>query len=146
MFGFSTAKLIGLAVAAAAILSFVLMAFHWKEQAADRAEKLALICQTTRDAAVNPKLACKDVPVQITLLGKAVTNLKAGIASQNFAINRMADATKAAQDAAATAQKRASQRVERVEATSTRLSASSRSSVSQAKPCAPSKALTETWR
>jgi hypothetical protein len=48
--GLSTAKLIGLAIAVAAILSFVLLAFHWKHQAADRGEKLAVICQATRDA------------------------------------------------------------------------------------------------
>jgi hypothetical protein len=147
MFGLSTVKLIGLAIAAAAILSFVLLAFHWKHQAADRKEQLATICAATRTVAANPKLACKAVPQQITLLGQAITDLKAGIAKQNAAIDAMgkesarqqADAAKAAQDAR--------ERARGAEATAERLRASAHST--QRLPggvCEPSKAVQETWR
>jgi hypothetical protein len=33
-----------------AALSFVMLALHWKHQAADRGDKLATICQVTRSA------------------------------------------------------------------------------------------------
>jgi hypothetical protein len=76
MFGFSTVKLIGLAVAAAAILSFVLLAFHWKSAMTERGEKLAVICQTTRTASGVPKLKCGEVAAQIQFMGEALNAVR----------------------------------------------------------------------
>lgn len=143
--GLSTAKLIALAVAAAAILSFVLLAFHWKAQAADRKAELATICQATRDAAGKPKLDCKQVALQIKYLGEAVGTLKGAIRSQNAAVDALGVETARQQAEAAQATKAAEKRASRAESASERLLASARSSERQSKPCEPSKALNDAW-
>jgi hypothetical protein len=142
-------KLIGMAAGALAIVLFVTLAFHWKHQAADRGEKLAAICSVTRSAADNPKMKCSDVPVQIKELGDSVTNLKAGVAMQNAAVNALGAKSKADQAAAAEASRNAQARAREAEATSERLKASARAgglpSGSQGQ-CVPSKAVQEAWR
>jgi len=142
----SIPMLIGLAIAAAAILSFVLLAFHWKSQAADRKEQLATICAATRTAADNPKLACKAVPQQITLLGQAIADLKAGIAKQNAAIDAMGKESARQQEEAAKAVLSASTRARGAEDTASRLRASARSTAPLRGVCEPSKAVQENWR
>jgi hypothetical protein len=146
MFGLSTAKLIAFAVAAAAILSFVLLAFHWKHQAADRGEKLAVICQSTRDASGNPKLGCSEVPAQIKFMGEAIGTLTTAIHKQNDAVAAMGAETTRQQADSAKASQAAQERARGAQATSTRLEVSSRAGEAQAKPCEPSKALKGAWQ
>lgn len=146
MMGLSTAKLIAFAVAAAAILSFVLLAFHWKHQAADRGEKLAIICKTTREAADNPKMACGNVTLQIGELGASVKNTKAALERQNAAVSALATESDRQKAEAAKASQKAATRAREAQATSDRLTASSRSGEAQAKPCDASKALKGAWR
>jgi hypothetical protein len=74
----------------------------------------------------NPKLKCSDVPVQIKELGDSVTNLKAGIAMQNAAVDALGAKSKADQAAAAQAVSKAATRAREAEATSERLKASAR--------------------
>lgn len=144
--GLSAAKLIGLAIAAAAILAFVVLAFHWRDTMTARGKKLGTICAATRAAADNQKLDCKLVAQQIGEMGKSIADLKDGIAHQNAAVNALAAKSQADQAEAAQAAQKAATRAHEAQATSDRLSASSRSGEAQAKPCAPSKALTEAWK
>jgi hypothetical protein len=139
-------KLVGFIGAGVGVLIFVLLALHWKHQATDRGEKLATICSVTRSAAVNPKMKCSDVPVQIKELGDSVTNLKAGIVMQNAAVNALGAKSKADQAAAAEASKHAQARARGAEATSERLKASARSMVAPSASCEPSKAAKDAWR
>lgn len=144
--GLPTAKLIGLGLGILALIA----AFFWfrgvLNERAELRDWQEQVTVATRLAADNPKLAKKDVAQQVGLLGKAIADLKAGIANQNAAINAHAEETKRQQEASAIAQKRVLQRAERAEATSRRLDASSRSSAATAKPCDPSATLTEAWR
>jgi hypothetical protein len=144
--GLSPVALIGLAIAAAGILSFVFMAFHWKHQAADRKDQLATVCQATRSAANNPKLDCKQVPQQIQFMGEAIQALHGELAKQNAAIDALGAKSEADQAAADRAILSASKRARGPEATSASLMASSRAGERQAKPCEPSKALEGAWR
>jgi hypothetical protein len=141
-----TFKLGGMILGGLAALSFVLLALHWKHQAADRGEKLAVICQSTRDASGNPKLKCSEVPAQIKFMGEAVTALTGAIHRQNDAVAAMGAETARQQGESAKASQVAQERSKGALATSTRLSASSRSSEAQAKPCEPSKALKGSWQ
>ena len=143
---FSTTKLIGFGIGALALVAAVLWFRGVINERNELRDWQAQVFVATRDAAANPKLAKKDVAQQIGLLGKAITDLKTGIANQNAAIERQAAETKRQQEESAIAQKRALRRVERVEATSERLIASARSSAAQASPCSPSEALEEAWR
>jgi hypothetical protein len=142
----STAKLIGLAIAAAAILSFVLLALHWKSTMTERGQKLATICQATRDASGQKKLPCGDVPEQVKFMGEAVKTLSGSLARQSAAVAAMGDQTKAQQAATAQASQKAQERAGRAEATASRLTASSRAGEAQTKPCEPSKTLKEAWQ
>jgi hypothetical protein len=141
--GLSTAKLIGLAIVAAAILSFVLLAFHWKHQAADRGEKLAVICQSTRDASGQPKLKCSDVPAQIKFMGEAIGTLTQAIHKQNDAVTAMGAESERQKAEAAKASQAAQKRSTGAQAMATRLEASSRAG---GPPCEPSKALKGAWQ
>ena len=142
----STAKLIALAVAAAAILSFVLLAFHWRDTMTARGKQLDTICAATRAAADNPKLDCKLVAQQIGLMGKSIADLKTGIAHQNAAVNALAVESDRQKAAAVQASRIAQERARAAEATSARLAASSRSGGAVAKPCLPSPALVDAWK
>jgi hypothetical protein len=142
----STAKLVGMGVGALALIAAVL----WfrsvlGERAELRAWKVEVVA-ATREAAGNPKLGEQLVGQQVRLLGGAIKQCKASIALQNMAIGQLATATAEQGRAVAAAQKRATERVGAVDATRRGLEASSRSSAAQAKPCAPSNALTEAWR
>jgi hypothetical protein len=143
MFGLSYVKLIGLAIAAAVILSFVLLAFHWKNTMTERGEKLAVICQTTRDASGNPKLKCGEVPDQIKFMGETITALKNALHVQNDAVAALGAQTKQQQTDSAKASQAAEKRAQGAQATSTRLGASSRVG---GPPCEPSKALKGAWQ
>lgn len=138
-----TLKVGGMILGAAAILSFVLLAFHWKHQAADRAERLAIICTTTREAADNPKLGCGNVVIQIQQLGASVKNAKAALERQNAAVNALSAESDRQKAEAAKAVLSASARARASQATSDRLAASSRAG---GPPCEPSKVLKGAWR
>jgi hypothetical protein len=144
--GLSTIKLIGLAIAAASILSFVLLAFHWKNTMTERGEKLAAICQTTRAASGQPKLKCSEVPAQIQFMGEAIGTLTTAIHKQNDAVAAMGEKTAQLQAESAKASQAAQERAQGAQATSTRLEASSRSGERQAKPCELSKELKGSWQ
>jgi len=139
-------KLIGAGVGVLILVGLILGLKHYKSLAESRGEKLVLICQTTRTAADNQKLACGQVAVQIAELGKSDTNLESAIASQNAAVNDLAAKSKQAQAEAAQAVVRAGTRARGAEATAERLRASSRSTVPSSAVCKPSKAVEETWR
>lgn len=143
MFGLSYIKLAGLAIAAAAILSFVLLAFHWKSAMTERGEKLAVICQSTRDASGNPKLKCAEVPAQIKFMGEAIGTLTTAIHKQNDAVAAMGTETARQQGESAKASQAVLGRAREAQATSSRLEASSRSG---GPACEPSKALKGAWR
>lgn len=146
MFGFSTIKLIGMGIAALAVIALITMVLGWRSERNELREWQSGVLTATRTASANPKLGKKDVAAQITLMGKAIADLKGAIVHQNAAIDQLALTTVEAQAAA----KRASQKAEKPAgealATSARLNASARSSASRAKPCEPSKTLRETWR
>jgi hypothetical protein len=147
--GLSTAKLIGIAVAAAAILTFVLLSLHWKSQAADRKQKLEIICTTTRAAADDPKLSCGNVTLQIGELGASVKNLKAALAKQNAAVNALATESDRQKAEASQAVLKAQGRAQAAQATSARLMASARSGsapAGSAAACKPSKTLEGAWQ
>lgn len=143
MFGFSTVKLIGAAIAAAAVLSFVLLALHWKSTMTSRGAELATICAATRTAADNPKMDCKLIPQEVALLGQSMATLKAGVADQNAKIAAFGQQTTQEQADSAKASQMAQERAGKAQATSTRLDASSRAGGA---PCEPSKALKGSWR
>jgi hypothetical protein len=138
-----TLKLGTMILGGVAILSFVLLAFHWKHQAADRGEKLAVICQFTRDASGNPKLKCSEVPAQIKFMGEAIGTLTTAIHKQNDAVAAMGAETTRQQADSAKASEKAAERSKGALATSTRLTASSRAGGA---PCEPSKALKGAWQ
>jgi hypothetical protein len=71
-----TLKLGGMILGGLAALSFVLLALHWKHQASERGEKLAVICQTTRTASGVPKLKCGEVAAQIQFMGEALNAVR----------------------------------------------------------------------
>jgi hypothetical protein len=143
MFGLSYVKLIGFAIASAAILSFVLLAFHWKNTMTERGEKLVAICQTTRDASGNPKLKCGEVPDQIKFMGETITALKNALHVQNDAVAALGAQSKQQQAEGAKASQAAEKRAQGAQATSTRLGVSSRAG---GPPCEPSKALKGAWQ
>jgi sensor histidine kinase YesM len=146
MFGaLSTVKLIGLAIAAAAILSFVTLAFHWKNTMTARGQELEVICKATRVAADRPKLDCKLVTQQISLFGQNIATLKDGIARQNQKISAYEVENKRQQQELDAANKAAAKRVVNVVSVSKRLDASSKEPERQTKPCEPSKALQNIW-
>jgi hypothetical protein len=142
----ATLKLIGYGVGALAVIALLAMVNGWRVQAHDRGEKLAVICQATRDASALPKLNCGEVPAQIKFMGQAVTSLSNALATQNAAVKALGAETARQQQASAQASQAAQERSQGAQVTSTRLEASSRSGERQAKPCEPSKALEEAWR
>jgi hypothetical protein len=91
MFGLSIAKLVGLAIAAAAILSFVTLAFHWKDTMTARGKQLDTICAATRAAANRPKLDCARSADEITFLGaRAAERVRNGTPAANPGSGRTA--------------------------------------------------------
>lgn len=144
--GLSTAKLIGFAIGAAAILSFVILSLHWKHTMTERGDQLAAICHETRVASGVPKLNCAEVVPQIDAMGEAIGTLTQALHKQNDAVAAMGDETKRQQSESARASQKAQERAGKAEATSGRLAASSRAGEARAKPCAPSKALEDSWK
>lgn len=145
MFGLSTAKLIAGAVAIAAFLSLVGLAYSWKSRMESRGVELTTICVATRAAADNPKMNCKAVPEQVKLLGQAVTDLKKGITDRNVAIaaQKAEDDREKAQ--AVAARNRAQKRATAAETAASRYLASSRQPV-PAGACEPSATVKGTWQ
>lgn len=146
MFGLSTFKLIGIGIGVLAVIGLLVMVMGWKSERDALRVWQTEVLTATRDASANPKLGKKAVAEQVKLLGQAVKDLKGAIARQNSAIDQLAKTSAAAQAAAAQASQKAEKRAEGALAVSGRLNASARSGESQAKPCEPSKTLTETWR
>jgi hypothetical protein len=111
-------------------------------------EALAMVLQryATRDASGQPKLGCGQVPAQIKFMGEAMTALSNAIRVQNSAVAAMGSETTRQQQESARASEKAQERSKGAEATSARLTASSRSSESVARPCVPSKELTGAWK
>lgn len=141
--GWLTLKLGAMIFGGAAILSFVLLAFHWKSTMTERGEKLAVICQSTRDASGNPKLKCSEVPAQIKFMGEAIGTLTTAIHKQNAAVAAMGAETTRQQADSAKASQAAKERARGAQATSARLEASSRAG---GPPCEPSKVLKGAWQ
>lgn len=149
MFGLSYLKLAGIIGGALAVIAFVLLALHWKNQAADRGEKLATICQATRDASGQPKLKCAEVAKQIGFMGQTITAFSHALDVQSARVAALGAETKRQQGEAAKASQNAQARARGAEATSQRLIASARSTVASRGsqgPCEPSKALEGAWR
>lgn len=146
MFGFSTAKLIGMAIGLAAILGYIALSIHWKNTMTARGEKLATICTTTRTASNIKDLPCRDVPRQIEFMGQAIQSLSTSLATQNAAIKAQGEQAKTEETQKEQGSKIAAPRANRSEATASRLEASSRSSERSTKPCEPSKALQDAWK
>jgi hypothetical protein len=148
MFGLSSLylKLFGGLAALLIVVGLVLGLRHYRNLANDRADKLAAICQATREASGHPKLKCGDVPAQIQFMGEAVTALNNAIRTQNAAVASLGEQTKAQQAEAAKAVLNAQGRAKAAEATSARLTASSRSGGAPGAPCEPSEALKDAWR
>jgi hypothetical protein len=145
MFGLSSlyVKLIGGAVAALMLLGLILGLKHYKHLADSRGQSLAVICQSTRAASGNPKLKCSEVPAQIKFMGEAIGTLTTAIHKQNDAVAAMGAETARQQGESAKASQVAQERARGAQATSTRLTASSRSG---GPPCEPSKALKGAWQ
>lgn len=141
-----TLKLGATIAGAVAVLAFVLLAFHWKDQAADRKAALETICAATRAASGQPKLKCGDVPKQIGFMGQAIGTLTSALHRQSDAVAAMGAETERQQGASAKASQVAQERARAAEATSARLDASSRAGGALAKPCEPSQALVEAWK
>lgn len=141
-----TLKLGAMILGATAILSFVLLAFHWKHQAADRGEKLAVICQQTRDASGQPKLKCSEVAQQIKFMGEAIGTLTQAIHKQNDAVAAMGAETKRQQAESDRATKAAQTRAASVMAAAQHLNASARSVPLKSAQCEPSDALKGAWQ
>jgi hypothetical protein len=80
-----TLKLGGMILGGLAALSFVLLAFHWKNTMTERGEKLAVICSATRSASGQPKLKCSEVPQQIQFMGDALNAVRAKTAAAQAA-------------------------------------------------------------
>jgi hypothetical protein len=126
----------------AAAESFVLLAFHWKHQAAERGEKLAVICQFDPRCVGQSEAQVRRSPAQIKFMGEAIGTLTTAIHKQNDAVDAMGAETKR-QQAEARKPLRAKKRAQGAQATSTRLAASSRAG---GPPCEPSKALKGAWQ
>jgi hypothetical protein len=141
-----TLKLVSGIAAGLMLLGLILGLKHYKHLADDRGAKLEVICQSTRDASGNPKLKCSEVPAQIKFMGDAIGTLTTAIHKQNAAVAAMGAETQRQQADSARASQVALERAGRAQATSTRLTASSRAGEAQAKPCEPSKALKEAWQ
>lgn len=139
-------KLIGGLVALAALAGLIWGLKHYKSLAEDRGAKLEVICKATRDASGQPKLKCADVPKQVRFMGEAITTLSTALARQNAAVDALGKESDRQKAAAQQAILKAATRARGAEATSQRLTASSRADGRLAKPCEPSKALTEAWR
>jgi hypothetical protein len=146
MMGLSTIKLIGLGVGALMLLGLILGLKHYKSLADDRGAKLATICQATREASGHPKLACSDVPAQITFLGQAVTALSNALKTQNAAVAALGAQSEREKAEAATAVLKAQGRAREAEGVADRLTASSNAGGLPGAPCEPSKAVKEQWQ
>lgn len=146
MFGFSSLKLIGMGVGILVLIGLLAMVNDWRVKMIERGEKLAVICQATRDASGQSKLKCSEVPAQIKFMGETITDQSNAIDRQNARVKALGDETARQQAESERASEKAKERADRAEATAERLAASSRAGGTQAKPCEPSKALQESWR
>lgn len=141
-----TLKIGAYLLAGLAVFSFLLLANHWRTTMRDRGEKLQTICQATRAASGQPKLKCADVPKQVQFMGEAIGTLSSALDRQNAAVDALGKESERQKAEAAQAVLKAATRARGAEATSERLTASSRAGERLAKPCEPSKALTEAWQ
>jgi hypothetical protein len=142
----STLKLIGYGVGALAVIALLAMVNGWRVERNHLRDWQASVVAETRSASGSPKLAAKDVPPQIKLLGDDILKLQAAIGRQNAAVAALAAESVRQQGEAAKASEKAQERAQEAESVSDRLIASSRSTAAPAAPCAPSKAVQEQWR
>jgi hypothetical protein len=138
-----TIKLIGGLVALMFLSLLVADRGRWMHRAHAAEAQLALDCAAARKSAANPKMACDQTDEQIGFLGEAITALKNSLHVQNEAVAALSDQTKQQQSDSAKASKVAEKRAQAAQATSTRLTASSRSN---GPPCEPSKELKGAWK
>lgn len=143
-----TLKLIGIGIGALAVIALLAVVNTWRVQAKDRGEKLAVICQATRDASGHKNLKCGEVVQQIKFMGETIGTLTRALDKQNAAVDAMGAETKRQQAEAAEASQKAQERVGRADATSRRLSASAAhgSSSVATGACQPSKELERAWQ
>lgn len=139
-------KAVGIGAALLALAVLVIDRNHQRSLARDRGEKLEMICSAVRDAAGNPKLACKDVVRQVNALGIAIIDLKVAIAEQNAAVRRLSNESARQQDEAKKAVSRNAERAKAAEATADRLRASAARNPGKNGPCEPSEELKGAWR
>ena len=142
----ATLRLIGYGVGALAVIALLAMVNTWRVGYRDRGEKLAVICQATREAAADPKMHCGNVVVQIHELGTSLKSTTDALNRQNAAVNAWAAKDAADKAVAAKASRIAQERAGRAQATSSRLDASSRAGERLAKPCEPSAELRRNWQ
>ena len=136
-------KLIGGALAAVVVLGLFLGLRHYKSLAESRGQTLAAICQATRDASGQGRLKCGDVPKQIQFMGEAIGTLTTALHKQSTKVEAMGAETTRQQKEAEQASQVARGRARAAQATSDRLTASSRAG---GPSCEPSKALKGAWK
>lgn len=141
--GLSTVKLIGGLVAALILLSLVADRSRWMHRAHSAEAQVAADCAAARKSAANPKMKCDQTDEQIGFLGEAIGTLTTAIHKQNDAVAAMGAETVRQQGESAKASQVAQERAQAAQATSSRLTASSRSG---GPPCEPSKALKGAWQ
>jgi hypothetical protein len=139
-------KLFGGLAALLLVVGLFLGLRHYKNLAAERGDKLEVICKATREASGHKNLACGDVPAQISFLGEAVTALSNAIRTQNAAVASLGAESERQKAEAAKASQKAQERARGAEATADRLIASSRVAGPQSAPCKASKAVEDAWR
>jgi hypothetical protein len=139
----ATLKLIGYGVGALAVIALLAMVNGWRVERNHLRDWQTTVVVAARDASGSPKLAAKDVPQQIKLLGQAVIDLKLRIVEQNAAVAALGAESEREKAAAEQAARSAEKRAQGAQATSARLTASSRAG---GPPCEPSKALKGAWQ
>ncbi len=139
-------RLVASLVGGLAVLIFIGFALSWRSERNSLRVWQGEVVAATREASANPKLSKSQVALQIQLLGKDIAQCKGALGRQNEAVAALASETVKQQALAKQAEKRAQERGKGIEATRLGLEASARAPAAQAKPCAPSRALTEAWR
>jgi len=142
-------ELVGGLIAALAIALLVHELNHWKAKAERYNAEAATDYQAAITASGDPKLARKDTAAQMLLLGSGIADLKQRLATQNAAVQQLADTSKAEQLAAEKAAEGAQERVSEAEAVSQRLRSELSSAAGKSNRtgiCEPDEAVKEQWQ
>lgn len=142
----ATLKLIGYGAGVLAIIALLAMVNGWRVERDRLREWRTQVVAAARDASGSPKLAEKNVPAQIRLLGQSIAGLKDAVAKQNAAVAALGAESERRKAEASRAAKAAEKRADSAASTSARLSASARAGDRSKKPCEPSKELQNAWR